>query len=864
MFECEYYDNEEDVLTYFNASSESEHYEWELTVTDDTCGHVFIVGLFDAEDGDDGMPFALSMYAILGPNMSNCFAPEDHETSPEDWMWMTDIDGDGNMSWEEFINFVENDEPLDNQSLELFYEFFTESDWNGDGTLDLDELSYFLPLVWSTNDDDHDGMDIENLMNMADYDGDGNMSWDEFHEFMSANNGTDDIDNATWDYWADHFEDADMDSDGQLNMDELYEFWSNIMSPDDEEFMDAEDLMNMADYDGDGNINWDEFHEFAYSYMGGDDIDNATWDYWADHFEDADMDSDGQLNMDELYEFWDRVAGDSGDDDWDLWDFAIEQVWSISLAYTDAVNFTYFLAATQVFDNEFRVTADMAIGNGDGELNTTEAENVYFWLIDALDENPEGPGNITLNGVPGELVFVGYDIMDLPSENGGNPSIVTAWDIHFFDVSANDNGNYEFVYMENIYDTGTNTPAYFCAETYEYSYQVMEFVWNGTNIDPADINECISLDIGEIVPSFSITYGQETNVDYDNDGVNNEDDAFPYDPSESMDTDGDGWGDNSDVFPEDGTEWLDTDGDGIGDNADTDYDGDGTDDSMEDSDGDGVNDAEDDFPNDANESTDTDGDGVGDNSDVFPNDANESNDLDNDGIGDNSDDDADGDGTPNDVDAFPLTDSSNDADNDGVANDLDQFPNDPNEYFDSDGDGIGDNADTDDDGDGVLDSNDAFPYDPSETMDTDGDGLGDNADEFPNDATERVDSDGDGIGDNSDEFPSDTTEWADTDGDGVGDNSDAFPNDASEIVDSDGDGVGNNADAFPYDANEQSDSDGNGVGDNAQADQENGGTTPVDPEPVEEGGSFLPGFSAIMGIISMLGAAILVAGRRKD
>nr|ANV81116.1 hypothetical protein [uncultured Candidatus Thalassoarchaea sp.] len=710
-------------------------------------------------------------------------------------------------------------------------------------------------------DDDPDGMGIEDLMYMADYDENGNMSWDEFHEYMSslAQSG-DDIDNATWDYWADEFDGADGDGDGQLNMDELYEFWSRIMAPDDG--MDAEDLMYMADYDGDGNINWDEFHEFAYNYMGGDDIDNATWDYWADLFDGADGDEDGQLNMEELNEFWNRAM--SPDDDWDLSDFAVEQHWTVSLGFTYGDNFTFYLGATQMLSDDFKSTADMLMGDGDGYLNSTEAEQVYFWLLDNLDTNPEGPENITLNGIPAEIVFVGYDIMDISHDNPNQPAIMTMWDLIFHNVESNSDGHYTFEYMENIYDEGLETQANFCAVSYDYSYQIMDFVWNGTNIDPADINECIGLDIGEIVPSFSITYGQETNVDYDNDGVNNEDDAFPYDPSESMDTDGDGWGDNSDAFPEDGTEWLDTDGDGIGDNADTDYDGDGTDDSMEDSDGDGVNDAEDDFPNDANESTDTDGDGVGDNSDVFPDDANESSDLDGDGIGDNSDDDADGDGTPNNVDAFPLTDSSNDADNDGVANDLDHFPNDPNEYFDSDGDGVGDNADTDDDGDGVLDSTDAFPYDPSETMDTDGDGLGDNADEFPNDATERVDSDGDGVGDNADVFPSDTTEWADTDGDGVGDNSDAFPNDASEIVDSDGDGVGNNADAFPYDANEQSDSDGNGVGDNAQADQENGGTTPVDPEPVEESGSFLPGFSAIMGIISMLGAAILVAGRRKD
>ena len=36
-----------------------------------------------------------------------------------------------------------------------------------------------------------------------------------------------------------------------------------------------------------------------------------------------------------------------------------------------------------------------------------------------------------------------------------------------------------------------------------------------------------------------------------------------------MDTDGDGVGDNADAFPNDPTETVDTDGDGVGDNADT-------------------------------------------------------------------------------------------------------------------------------------------------------------------------------------------------------------------------------------------------------------------------------------------------------
>ncbi|WP_210448057.1 FG-GAP repeat protein, partial [Vibrio crassostreae] len=130
------------------------------------------------------------------------------------------------------------------------------------------------------------------------------------------------------------------------------------------------------------------------------------------------------------------------------------------------------------------------------------------------------------------------------------------------------------------------------------------------------------------------------------------------------------------------------------------------------------------------------------------------------------------------------------------------FPSDATETLDTDGDGVGDNAD-------------AFPSDATETLDTDSDGVGDNADAFPTDATETLDTDGDGVGDNADAFPSDATETLDTDGDGVGDNADAFPSDATETLDTDGDGVGDNADVFPSDATETLDTDGDGVGDNA-------------------------------------------------
>ena len=98
------------------------------------------------------------------------------------------------------------------------------------------------------------------------------------------------------------------------------------------------------------------------------------------------------------------------------------------------------------------------------------------------------------------------------------------------------------------------------------------------------------------------------------------------------------------------------------------------------------------------------------------------------------------------VGALALTDASCiatvttivDTDGDGYPDDEDAFPSDPEEWLDTDGDGVGNNADTDDDGDGIADAADDFPLDSSETTDTDGDGIGNNAD---------IDDDGDGYSD---------------------------------------------------------------------------------------------------------------------
>ncbi len=104
--------------------------------------------------------------------------------------------------------------------------------------------------------------------------------------------------------------------------------------------------------------------------------------------------------------------------------------------------------------------------------------------------------------------------------------------------------------------------------------------------------------------------------------------------------------------------------------------------------------------------------------------------------------------------------SKPDSDGDGFVDAADLFPDDPENWADLDGDGLGDGTDPDVDGDGWANPEDWFPLDPEEWADLDGDGLGDNAD---------PDADGDGVANADDLFPRDALDWQDSDGDGVGD-----------------------------------------------------------------------------------------------
>ncbi|WP_290580468.1 thrombospondin type 3 repeat-containing protein [Ketobacter sp.] len=463
------------------------------------------------------------------------------------------------------------------------------------------------------------------------------------------------------------------------------------------------------------------------------------------------------------------------------------------------------------------MTEDLADGEIDGQVDGVTA--------DLYDGDGDGSGDT--NGANAALVLLDQDPESLPVPN---------------DPLGRTVGDMAAILVAEIEDTGNDDVA-------------------------AQIDENTEV---ELKPAAK-------NPDLDGDGVPNESDAFPTDPTEDTDTDGDGIGNNTDTdddndgvadlndaFPTDPDEKMDTDSDGIGNNED------------EDDDGDGVPDDEDDFPLDpsASDATDVDADGwaVGqdpdDNDDTNPgiqfvdtdndgladsggsnpdtdddNDGvpdaedgpggsfalnpNEQSDLDGDGFGDNSDDDIDGDGRPNHTNG------------DGVRNDAasiattnrDRFPRNNTEWADTDRDGIGNNTDEDDDNDGVSDADESAAGTDPLKRDTDGDGALDGVDAFPLLAFASFDLDDDGVpvrpanladadvpaGQKFDNCPATPNpEQVDTDGDGKGDKCD---------TDDDGDGVADVDDAFPLNSNESADADQDGIGDNSDPDDDNDGVS---------------------------------------
>jgi len=210
-------------------------------------------------------------------------------------------------------------------------------------------------------------------------------------------------------------------------------------------------------------------------------------------------------------------------------------------------------------------------------------------------------------------------------------------------LEVSSNGDVHLFYAHHI----DNSSALMHAVLHDDSWYLSELYNSQEDCNQSSLN-CYSgsipifseskvyVNLGDEMLQISFDEDYENRTDYDNDGVINSNDAFPFDDGEQSDYDMDGLGDNADIdddndgvddfddlFPFDELEQSDSDGDGIGDYADF----------------------------------DDDNDGYADDSDMFPMDSTENNDTDSDGIGDNADTDDDNDGWSDAVELECLSNS---------------------------------------------------------------------------------------------------------------------------------------------------------------------------------------------------------------
>ena len=126
-----------------------------------------------------------------------------HEPSPDDVMMMIDQNEDDLISWDEFEDFIINEDGgwVDDDDRTETQEHFNYSDNNDDGYLDIDELSNWLE---SMNDDDHDNdgdSDNEPDMFVCDNGDEIPMDW--------VNDGMDDCGDNSDEYDDDNSDDND-------------------------------------------------------------------------------------------------------------------------------------------------------------------------------------------------------------------------------------------------------------------------------------------------------------------------------------------------------------------------------------------------------------------------------------------------------------------------------------------------------------------------------------------------------------------------------------------------------------------------------------------------------------------------------
>ena len=253
----------------------------------------------------------------------------------------------------------------------------------------------------------------EMMFQMFDLDGNGTISIDEYIAVMEdGSNET--VDEQTKSMITNLFTGEDVDGDQELNMDEFSSFveaMNNMGEGGEGEYSEMELMMTMLDTDGDGNISLTEVLVMA------DDSEIVT--FYTNVFNHNDFNGNGMLNLSELTIFmahlddmdpsycYEVKAGDNVMEDGELWEFgeSSDEGMKMDLVAGETASFDgEFCPEDQPLPSgEFMVFfADL---NGDGKISLTEAIS----LVNSFSMDDVGE---PLSDVEEEWVSIAFKMND--------------------------------------------------------------------------------------------------------------------------------------------------------------------------------------------------------------------------------------------------------------------------------------------------------------------------------------------------------------------------------------------------------------------------------------------------------------------
>lgn len=423
---------------------------------------------------------------------------------------MFDDNLDGIISWEEYSLILWGSETDGDDEDDR--EHFDMVDANGDGAVNASELIDYENALLVEDDEPEMNSDEESelLAEMADYDigwesmdgsdtedaGDGML---EYNEFLAFENGDSMMDNATLNLFMNMFLSQDIDGDGGLDMDEFMAFNEMMNGGGDDNGDDGNDepdeiefMMMMLDADGDGNLSLTEI------MVMNDDDETMSVTFFTNVFNHNDFNGDGMLDLLELGMFLDHMDSmDSEICDYVKTGDALKE--DGYLMDDDGNEIDVMAGDTAAFDGEYCYNEDapmsgdmmifMADSNNDGKLSLTEIIAMFNGMNTESNQEP-------LSDMEEEWMSIAFMMADV---NGDELLDEDEFMEFYYRINPDDHGDDDDGGMDHddehdhsedqmvCYDRATHTPM--MDITMQSDCEAAGYIWANMNDQPGHEDE---------------------------------------------------------------------------------------------------------------------------------------------------------------------------------------------------------------------------------------------------------------------------------------------------------------------------------------------------------------------------------------